>query len=203
MPESTARTRRTQQERRARAESALLAAAAELVAESGTRALTLASVGERAGYSRGIVNHHFGSIPSLLEVLARQVQDQLVPEWDELPPGLERLLFILERYLDTVATGAPITRAFFVMWAESVTRPELAAIFRERDQAFRASIAADVVLGIENGSVRPDLDPHDTAVAIVGDLRGIAIQWLLDRDSADLRRLRKALPELWRRALAA
>jgi AcrR family transcriptional regulator len=203
MPESTARTRRTQQERRARAESALLAAAAELVAESGTSALTLASVGERAGYSRGIVNHHFGSIPGLLEVLARQVQDQLVPEWDELPPGLERLLFILERYLDTLAKGASITRAFLVLWAESVTRPELATIFCERDQAFRASIAADVILGIENGSVRPDLDPHDTAVAIVGELRGIAIQWLLDRDSVDLGRLRKTLPELWRRALGA
>ncbi|MFC0112193.1 hypothetical protein [Kibdelosporangium aridum] len=51
--------------------------------------------------------------------------------------------------------------------------------------------------------MRPDLDPHDTAVAIVGDLRGIGIQWLLDRDSVDLGRLRKTLPELWRRALAA
>ena len=42
---------RTQKQRREEAEAALLDAAAELVAEQGLRALTLARVGEHAGYS--------------------------------------------------------------------------------------------------------------------------------------------------------
>ena len=58
--------RRTQQERRDQAETALLNAAAELVVEEGVHSLTLARVGQRAGYSRGLVTHYFGSKQALL-----------------------------------------------------------------------------------------------------------------------------------------
>src|SRR2546421_53515 len=64
--------RRTQQQRRDQAETALLNAAAELAVEHGVRSLTLARVGERAGYSRGIVTHHFGSKQALLERRTRR-----------------------------------------------------------------------------------------------------------------------------------
>jgi AcrR family transcriptional regulator len=58
---TTSPRRRTQAERRAAARDRLLQAAAELIAECGLPAVTLAQVGERAGYSRGIANHHFGT----------------------------------------------------------------------------------------------------------------------------------------------
>jgi AcrR family transcriptional regulator len=56
----TSSPRRTQEERRVEAERRLLRAAAELVGEIGPARLTLANVGERAGYSRGLATHHFG-----------------------------------------------------------------------------------------------------------------------------------------------
>ncbi len=79
--------RRTQQQRRDQAETALLNAAAELAVEYGVRSLTLARVGERAGYSRGIVTHHFGSKQALLERLARATQTGFVPGLAGLPPA--------------------------------------------------------------------------------------------------------------------
>src|SRR5215471_16965613 len=51
---------RTQEQRRADAERRLVRAAAELVGEIGPAKVTLANVGERAGYSRGLATHHFG-----------------------------------------------------------------------------------------------------------------------------------------------
>ncbi|MCB1499242.1 MAG: TetR family transcriptional regulator [Bauldia sp.] len=51
--------RRTQQERREQTERKVVAAATAPIAEHGSRALTLAKVGDAAGYSRGIVSHHF------------------------------------------------------------------------------------------------------------------------------------------------
>jgi len=47
----------------------LLDAAADLIAEGGYEAMTLAAVGERAGYSRGLVTARFGSKDQLLEAL--------------------------------------------------------------------------------------------------------------------------------------
>jgi AcrR family transcriptional regulator len=197
-----ATTRRTQQQRREQTESALLAAAAELIVEGGVRALTLARVGERAGYSRGIVTHHFGSKAALLDALARATQTGFVPGLADLPPGLDRLLRLLAGYVGALAEVGPMNRAFLLLWAEAATSAELAPTFRQRDEGFRADLRADVAAGIAEGTVRPDAEPDDVAVAVVGQLRGIGLQRLLDPAAVDVERLRAAVVEQWRRALA-
>ncbi|MCS7478484.1 TetR/AcrR family transcriptional regulator [Umezawaea endophytica] len=193
--------RRTQQERRERTESALITAAAELVVETGLRSLTLARVGERAGYSRGIVNHHFGSKQALVEALAHATQTGFVPGIDRIAPGLERLLAVVERYIGALGGVTVINRAFLLLWAEAATAPELTEIFRDRDEGFRTRLRADVEAAIAEGSVRPDTDPGDVAIAIMGQLRGIGLQRLLDPDAIDTERLRHVVAAQWRRAL--
>ncbi|MER8157305.1 TetR/AcrR family transcriptional regulator [Streptomyces sp. NPDC094472] len=194
--------RRTQKQRRDQAEAALLTAAAELVVEQGVRSLTLARVGERAGYSRGIVTHHFGSKQALLELLARSTQAGFVPGLADLPPGLDRLLRLIDGYIGELGREGAAHRAFLLLWAEAPTMPELAPIFRERDEAFRADLRDEVTAGIAEGTIRHDLAPEEVAVAIVGQLRGIGLQRLLDPGAVDTERLRRSVTEQWRRALA-
>jgi AcrR family transcriptional regulator len=201
-PTATRPGRRTQQERRERTEAALVTAAAELVVESGLRSLTLARVGERAGYSRGIVNHHFGSKQALIEALAHATQSTFVPGLDQFAPGLERLLAVVERYVGALGDLNVINRAFLSLWAEAATAAELTALFRDRDEGFRANLRADVDAGIAEGSVRTDVHPADTAVAIMGQLRGIGLQRLLDPDAIDTERLRHVVADQWRRTLS-
>src|SRR3954468_21902930 len=195
--------RRTQRERRDRTESALVTAAAEIVVESGLRSLTLARVGERAGYSRGIVNHHFGSKQALIEALALATQRGFVPGMNQFAPGLERLLALVEGYVGALGEVGVTNRAFLLLWAEAATAPELTALFRERDEGFRTDLREDVAIGIAEGDVRADVDPGDVAIAIMGQLRGIGIQRLLDPDAIDTERLRHAVADQWRRALSA
>jgi AcrR family transcriptional regulator len=194
-------TRRTQQQRRHEAESALLNAAAELVVHDGVRSLTLAAVGERAGYSRGIVTHHFGSKQALLERLARTTQTGFVPGLAALPPGLDRLLRLIDGYLGALGDTGVMHRAFLLLWAEAATASNLAPIFRERDEAFRSDLRSDITAGITDGDVRPDTDPDDVAIAIVGQLRGIGLQCLLDPQTVDTGRLRRSVTDHWRHAL--
>lgn len=195
-------TRRTQQQRRDQAESALLNAAAELVVEQGVRALTLARVSERAGYSRGLVTHHFGSKQALIERLAHATQAGFVPGLDGLPPGLDRLLRLIDGYLGALGRVGVWNRVFLLLWAEAATAPELAPIFRERDEAFRADLREDVAAGLADGTIRPEVVPDEAAIAIVGQLRGIGLQRLLDPEAVDTDRLRHSVTEQWRRALA-
>lgn len=194
--------RRTQQERRDQASAALLKAAAELVVEEGVRAVTLARVGERAGYSRGLVTHHFGGKQALLEHLARTTQTGFVPGLDALPPGLDRLLWLIDGYLAQLSEPDVLSRAFLVLWAESMTTPDLAPIFRERDHAFRDDLRHEVAAGIAEGTIRADVDPDQIAVAVVGQLRGIALQCLLDPEAIELAGLRRCAAEAWKRALS-
>jgi AcrR family transcriptional regulator len=197
-----ATARRTQKERRDRAEAALLAAAAELVVEQGVSSLTLARVSARAGYSRGLVTHHFGSKQALLERLARTTQTGFVPGLDGLPPGLDRLLRLIDGYLGALGEVGVLNRAFLLLWAEAATASELAPIFRERDEAFRADLREDVAAGIADGAIRPEVVPDEVAIAVVGQLRGIGLQRLLDPQAVDTPRLRRSVTEHWRRALA-
>lgn len=193
--------RRTQQERREKTEVALLTAAAELVVQDGVRSVTLARIGERAGYSRGIVTHQFGSKKAMLEALARTTQAGFVPGLADVPPGLEHMLRLIDGYIGALDGIGLMNRAFLLLWAEAATAPELAPIFRERDEAFRADLRGDIAAGIAEGTVHPDTSVDDVAVAVVGQLRGIALQYLLDPGAVDTGRLRRAVSEYWRRSL--
>src|ERR1700689_2333411 len=163
----TATVRRTQQQRRDQAEAALLNAAAELVVEQGVHSLTLARVGERATYSRGLVTHYFGSKQELLRRLAHATQTGFVPGLDGVPPGLDRLLRLIDGYIGSLGQLRMMNRAFLLMWAEAATASDLAQIFRERDEAFRADLREDVAAGIADGTVRPDVAADDIAVAVL------------------------------------
>ena len=55
----------------------LLDAAAELISEGGYERMTMAAIGQRAGYSHGLVTARFGSKEGLLWALV----DRMVNEW--------------------------------------------------------------------------------------------------------------------------
>ncbi|MGH3253062.1 MAG: TetR family transcriptional regulator C-terminal domain-containing protein [Trebonia sp.] len=164
--------------------------------------LTLARVGERAGYSRGLITHYFGSKQALLERLAYASQSGFVPGLDGLSPGPDRLLRLIDGYIGALGQLGMMNRAFLLLWAEAATASDLARIFRERDEAFRADLCADVAAGITNGTVRPDVAADEVAVAVLAQLRGLGLQRLVDSRAVDTERLRRSVTEHWRRALA-
>src|SRR3954452_3794237 len=127
-------TRRTQAERRAETERRLLEAAVELIAEAGVSAVTVAATGVRAGYSRGIVNHHFGSRRALLDALAREMQGRFsAPEAQG--SGLARVLALVDAYLAGLGQRARDTQVFLVLWTEAIASdPDLRPVFAERDE---------------------------------------------------------------------
>ncbi|MBP1853248.1 TetR/AcrR family transcriptional regulator [Rhizobium halophytocola] len=167
--------RRTQQERREQTERKVIAAATALIAARGSRALTLAEVGKAAGYSRGIVTHHFGNRENLLRAVMRDAQIFALPD-----PGARAadwLAQTVRAYLENVGRQRPATRAFLQMWGEAIaTDPVLMPLFAEQDARFRRILADKVSAGIRDGSVRADADPQAMGVFLLGLLRGIALQ---------------------------
>ncbi len=104
--------RRTQGERRDEARQRVLQAATSLVAAHGSRAVSLAAIGEAAGYSRGIVHHHFGSKAQLLEELIKYTQAFDVPPADSAT-GLSRLTDFVGAYLGGMRDRSPPARKRF------------------------------------------------------------------------------------------
>lgn len=174
MPEQ-APNRRTQQERRDETERKVLAAATALIAVRGSRALSLAEVGESAGYSRGIVTHHFGNRENLLRAVMRDAQRFTLPDGRE--SALEWITDTVRAYLTNVTSRRPSAAAFLQMWGEAIAAdPVLMPLFAEHDAGFRRLFAEKVREGVGDGSVRADADAEAMAVLLVGLLRGIALQ---------------------------
>jgi AcrR family transcriptional regulator len=65
------------QERGAAAQHKMIEAAVDLIAEGGLGHATMARIGERAGYSRGLANFHFASKSEIVE----KVIDHIANVW--------------------------------------------------------------------------------------------------------------------------
>jgi AcrR family transcriptional regulator len=194
--------RRTQQQRRAETERRLIAAATTLYAERGSRTVSIADVGRLAGYSSGIVSHHFGTKQRPLAAVVEQAQQFDVPVSGTL--GLQRLADALCAYLSTLRQCAPAPQAFLQLWSEAVGNdPVLAPLFAERDAWFRGLLADYIRTGIEDDSIRADADPDTHAIALVGLVRGIALQLMSSACDAPLDILTQQTMETVRRGLAS
>jgi AcrR family transcriptional regulator len=148
--------RRSQQQRRSETEQRVLTAAMALIAERGSRAVSLAEVGRLAGYSSGIVSHHFGGKQQLLAAVVKHAQLFDVPVTGSC--GLDQLSSLMSTYLTTFRERAPAPQAFLLLWSEAVASdPVLAPLFAERDAWFRGLLASYVRSGIDDGSIRMQL----------------------------------------------
>ncbi|CAN5524728.1 TetR/AcrR family transcriptional regulator [soil metagenome] len=206
VPISDPSARRTQTERRAVAEARLLAAAREIVARKGWVGMTLAEVGEAAGYSRGLAAHHFGSKPKLLRALASHINDNFMQELDGSPPandGIDALLSFVSVYLGRTDTRWTNTRALLVLMAEATTDDsETGESLGLYNQSVIEFLATQFRAGIAAGQIRPDVDPMTGAAILLGALRGVMLQSLLKNSRVDLVAVRKELSTMILRSFA-
>jgi AcrR family transcriptional regulator len=181
---------RTQEVRRAEAERRLIAAAAEMVGEVGPSKVTLANVGERAGYSRGLATHHFGSkgalMQRLVEAVTHQFRDAMFDQGGSDDPITE-LRTLTGIYFDVITDLKAVNRARLVLWADAVANP--AEDTRTRmvaaDREFREEIEKRIDSAMTAGRLPDTVHPHGLATVIVAMLRGVALQSLID-DRIDL-----------------
>lgn len=206
MAELAPPARRTQIQRRAEAQDKLLQAAAELIADRGLGAVTLAAVGERAGYSRGIANHHFGTKAALIDELISQVER----EFQSSTEPVTRVEGSIDALVETASVfirltdELPVThRAFLVLWAAAVADEELRERMNASDELFRDAVTLIIGRGQARGEIDPSVDAAAAALALLGQLRGIALQRLLSPQDVDLQRARASVEMSIRRFLAA
>jgi AcrR family transcriptional regulator len=180
--------RRTQVQRRAQAEDALLDSAAKLFARLGVEQTSLAQVGAEAGFSRGLVNHHFGSKATLVERLVERTQHDFVSGLTETDgTEVDAIVAIARSYLNVAGRELTDTRAHYVMWGAALPQDaDLRASVATGDLQFRTGVKSLVQLGQKRGTIATELDPAGMAVVVVGMLRGTVAQFLIDPDDVDL-----------------
>ena len=193
--------RRTQAERRNHSEEALLDAAAGVIAERGVEGASLASIGQRAGVSRGLPTHHFGSKDALVARLARRAQDGIsTATRDSLKraqqkiddiSALELLRSTLDAYLELLGRPTADQRALIVMWGSTFPSDSSVEGMVEADRRSYDGWADLITRGQMEGSIRTDLNPRAAAVVLMGLLRGVAAMLMTDKEAGRLHEVRQ------------
>jgi len=166
----------------------LVEAAAQLITEKGWEATTAAEIGRRAGYSRAMVHARYGSKDAILDTLFRTTYEaRLGATPPEDADGLTRALGHFDRIIELYADDRAFTRAVFVLTFEAVKstspiRDRMLAWLRDGAE----TVAAGLRAGIDDGSVRPDVDLDAATTDISTAGLGVAYHWIVFGDSYGL-----------------
>jgi AcrR family transcriptional regulator len=190
---STTASRRPRIDRRTRAakdegrdpREALVEAAAKVFAERGFRAASVDEIAARAGFSKGAVYWHFDSKEDLFFALLEERIDRPVrqaieglesaPADVDMAPQADAVFgWLTEEQRDLVLLE-------YEYWSLAVREPRLRERYARRQAQLRDAYARAIELRLEHrGEPPPDLPAQEIATALIGALRGMALQKLVD-----------------------
>lgn len=187
--ETAAKSQRQEQADAARA--TLIEAASTLFAERGYHDSSVAEIGARAGVSRGLVNHHFGSKENLL---AAVIEAHIV-EWEHevVAPaiagkrGLGALHAIIFAHLALAKQKPQHLFLLYRLMAEaSDPRNTIDEEFAALHKRWRELGRHWWDEGVEDGEIDSAIDQDANASLIIGAVRGMTFDWLTAPGSFDL-----------------
>jgi AcrR family transcriptional regulator len=183
MPEP-APTRRKQEDRTALSDLRMTQAAIALLLEGGTAAATLAAIGERAGYSRGLVTHRFGTKARLLASL----HDQVVADWiarvqDAVGThsGIDALHRVVDALYGFIDEEPDEMRAMYLLRYASIDPgAEFRTNVAKAHKAQRRNVQRWIEAGQKAGSIDTGVDAGLAAELFCATVDGLIYRWLVN-----------------------
>ncbi len=197
----------TQAERTALSDKAMLEAAMALVLEHGTDKTTLAMIGEKAGYSRGLATYRFGSKGGLYDALCKSISRH----WLEYlkkgvgnKVGIEAMCAALDTIYKFEQESPQEARALQILYSGAAS-PN--SEFQETAVAIRCRQKSDVAEWVRQGQaaneVRTDVNADEVAAQYVAYISGMTYLWLMSPDTFEFSPANEVMKRHLRDSLAA
>lgn len=197
--EAVGTNRLTRADRSALSERRVLEAAVELMGEHGYEKTTLATIGDAAGYSRGLATHLFGSKAGLfarvIHWISERARRQFEPRLRDRQ-GLDALFALVDAHTEFTNENPGMTRARYVLWFQSlISDSPMRDAAIEDLLGHRDRIRRIIEQGIAAGTVRSDADAGAEATQFCGALFGLGLQWLIDPTGSRIEDMHRGLKE--------
>lgn len=180
---------RTQAERTAQSDAAMIEAAKTLILERGTEKTTLQLIGERAGYSRGLASYRFGTKAGLYRAVGKSILRHWMSHLDRAVAGqvgIDAMSAAAEAYRRFIEKWPDEIRVLHILLCEAASpRSEFREIADESYERQREDVARWVRLGMEQGLVRADADPESEGARYVAYISGMTYLWLISPAAID------------------
>ena len=197
----------TQAERTAISDRAMIEAAKELLLTRGLEKTTLAAIGERAGYSRGLASYRFGSKAGLFDEVCKSISrrwlDYLTERVGE-QDGIAAMCTALDSFFAFITEHPRDAQVLQILYGGAASPT---AEYRETSinihQRQLDDVADWVRAGIEHGSIRADIDPESIAAQYIAYISGMTYLWLINPASVDFGKANADMKTHLRRSLKA
>ncbi len=155
----------------------LLQAGFEEIHHSGFRAADVPKILAAAGVTKGALYHHFGSKKGLgFAVIDEVVREMVLDEWirplsqkNPIDALISTLTEGLENSDELAACGCPLNNlAQELSSVDDEFRQRISSIYK----LWRQGLAKHLARGQREGTVRPEIDPEDTAAFLVASCEG-------------------------------
>jgi len=182
----------TQAERTAISDRAMLDAAVELILEHGIEKTTLQSIGERAGYSRGLATYRFGSKAGLLDEVCKSISRRWLDFLNERVGkqiGIDAMCTALDSFFEFITQFPSDAQVLQILYGGAASPT---SEFRQTSANIHKSqmddVADWVAAGVATGSIRDDVDPRSVAAQYIAYISGMTYLWLISPASVDFRK---------------
>jgi AcrR family transcriptional regulator len=165
-------------------EQSMTEAAVSLLVERGIAGTTLAGIGERAGYSRGLVTHRFRSKAGLLA----HVHDTIAAEWLRhvqavvgRATGVTALQRVTDALYQFMLDEPKALRAMYLLRYASIDPgAEYRANVAKLNRAHIKALARFIEEGQQHGDISGDIDAHLAAELFASVVDGLLYRWFID-----------------------
>jgi AcrR family transcriptional regulator len=162
----------------------LLDAALALLGERRSLDFSLAEVADRAGYSRGMPTHIFGTRDEMIRQLVPHLHVRsgfLFGAPDDRGSGIDAVFCTAALLLDDSQEQADLTIAIHVLLAEAASaaspfRAEVAKL----NEAATDYIWRNLEAAVAKGEIAPLHCTKSTSIIVMAMVRGSLLQWLAD-----------------------
>ncbi|MGV9801551.1 TetR/AcrR family transcriptional regulator [Mycobacterium sp. NPDC003449] len=162
--------------------TAILDAAAQLIAERGYHSVRISDIAAVVGTSTGAVHYYFPGKSDVLTAALRHALDRAFDrqsdELKKIDNAHERLLKLIDMQLPRVGPLRDEWSIWMQFWAEATIRPELRPIHNTYYARWHEAVGRIVTRGQRQGIFRTDIDPETVAHRLTALTDGVAIQVL-------------------------
>lgn len=189
---------------------ALLDAALTVFSQEGYEAARLADIAQAAEVTRGAIYHHFGNKLGLFAALIEDASEsgnlaisRAIEEGGSFTAITTRILVVTLSLLEENRRFREVTALTLSLSGAS---PELEAFKEQRALESRGlieNIGGMLQMGIEQGELRPELDPATAARAFLAYQNGLALLWLNDKQAFPLKESAPSLANIFLEGIAS
>jgi AcrR family transcriptional regulator len=157
---------------------AILDAAIGAIARRGVRGLRVEEVAETAGVAVSLLYYYFGSRNGLVRATLDHANERARAAPEAGGSGYEQVERMLLAELDEHAHVRDTSVVWGEVLASAVFEPELREQVAGASATWVSLVAERIGLGREDGSVRADADPGESAERMTALVDGLSARWL-------------------------